>query len=309
METLFGQNQSAPKSGDIMDSSQANFAKDVLDASRDKPVIVDFWAPWCGPCKQLTPALEKTVTAAKGAVKLVKINIDENQALAQQLRIQSIPTVYAFYQGRPVDGFMGALPESQLKEFIAKLVQVTGGAAEGSEAAQLAEAVAHAKQALEAGDMMTASQIFSELLQIDPANPDAIGGMTRAYLKAGDLARAKQTLATAPKEHANHAEIAAARAAIELAEQAEKAGPAAELQAQVDANPNDHQARYDLAMALYAGGQREEAIDQLLDIVKRDRKWNEEGARKQLVKFFEALGPMDPLTVAARKRLSSILFS
>ncbi|MGE0153867.1 MAG: thioredoxin [Reyranellaceae bacterium] len=308
METILGQNQTAPAGGDIVDSTQARFAKDVLDASREKPVIVDFWAPWCGPCKQLTPLLEKTVTAAKGAVKLVKINIDENQALAQQLRIQSIPTVYAFYQGRPVDGFMGALPESQLKEFVGKLIQVAGGAG-GGEAAQLAEAVAQAKQALDAGDMMTASQIFAEVLQIDPGNAEAIGGMTRAYLKAGDVARAKATLATAPKEHANHAEIAAARAAIELAEQAEKAGPAAELKAKVEADPKNHQARFDLAMALYAGGEREAAIDALLEIVRRDRKWNDEAARKQLVKFFEALGAMDPLTVDARKRLSSILFS
>jgi putative thioredoxin len=308
METLLGQNQPAA-GGDIMDSTQARFAKDVLDASRDKPVIVDFWAPWCGPCKQLTPALEKVVTAAKGAVKLVKINIDENQALAQQLRIQSIPTVYAFYQGRPVDGFMGALPESQLKEFIAKLMQTTGANGAGDEAAQLAEVIAHAKQALESGDMMTASQIFAEVLQHDPANPEAIAGMTRAYLKAGDVSRAKATIATAPQEHTNHADIIAARAAIELAEQAEKAGPVTELKAQVEADPKNHQARFDLAMALYAGGEREAAISELLEIVRRDPKWNEEGARKQLVKFFEALGPMDPLTIDARKRLSSILFS
>jgi putative thioredoxin len=309
MESLIGQTKTAAAGGDIIDSSQANFAKDVLDASRDRPVIVDFWAPWCGPCKQLTPALEKTVTAAKGAVKLVKINIDENQALAQQLRIQSIPTVYAFYQGRPVDGFMGALPESQLKEFIAKLMQVTGAAPGGDEAAQLAEVLAHAKEALDSGDMMTASQIFSEVLQHDPANVDAIAGMTRCYLKTGDVERAKQILATAPKEHANHAEIVAARAAIELAEVAKKAGPVNDLKAKVEADPKDHQSRFDLAMALYAGGEHQSAVDELLEIVRRDRKWNEEGARKQLVKFFEARGPMDPMTIDARKRLSSILFS
>jgi len=307
MEALFGQKQAATQGGDIIDSSTANFAKDVLDASRDRPVIVDFWAPWCGPCKQLTPALEKVVKDAKGAVKLVKINIDENQALAQQLRIQSIPTVYAFFQGRPVDGFMGALPESQLKEFIAKLMQVSG--AGGGEAAELAAVLAEAKQALDGGDMMTASQIFAEVLQHDPANPDAIGGMTRCYLKAGDVARAKQTLETAPKEHANHAEIVAARAAIELAEQAEKAGPVNDLKAKVEADPKNHQARLDLATALYAGDQREAAVDELLEIVRRDRKWNEEAARKELVKYFEAMGPMDPLTIDARKRLSSILFS
>jgi putative thioredoxin len=308
METLLGQTPPA-SGGDIIDSTQARFAKDVLDASRDKPVIVDFWAPWCGPCKQLTPALEKVVTAAKGAVKLVKINIDENQALAQQLRIQSIPTVYAFYQGRPVDGFMGALPESQLKEFIAKLMQTTGANGAGDEAAQLAEVLAHAKEALDSGDMMTASQIFSEVLQHDPANPEAIGGMTRCYLKSGDIERAKNTLGTALKEQANHAEIVAARAAIELAEAAKQAGPVNDLKAKVQANPKDHQARFDLALALYASGEREGAVDALLEIVRRDRKWNEEGARKQLVKFFEALGPMDPLTIDARKRLSSILFS
>ncbi|MDF3072671.1 MAG: co-chaperone YbbN [Alphaproteobacteria bacterium] len=308
METLLGQTPPAT-GGDIIDSTQAQFAKDVLDASRDKPVIVDFWAPWCGPCKQLTPALEKVVTAAKGAVKLVKINIDENQALAQQLRIQSIPTVYAFYQGRPVDGFMGALPESQLKEFIAKLMQTTGAPAGGDEAAQLAEVLAQAKEALDSGDMMTASQIFSEVLQHDPANVEAIAGMTRCYLKSGDIERAKNTLAAAPKEQANHAEIVAARAAIELAEAAKQAGPVNDLKAKVQANPKDHQARFDLAMALYASGEREGAVDALLEIVRRDRKWNEEGARKQLVKFFEALGPMDPLTIDARKRLSSILFS
>ena len=307
MEALFGQKQAAAQGGDIIDSSTANFAKDVLDASRDRPVIVDFWAPWCGPCKQLTPALEKVVKDAKGAVKLVKINIDENQALAQQLRIQSIPTVYAFFQGRPVDGFMGALPESQLKEFIAKLMQVSG--AGGGEAAELAAVLAEAKQALDGGDMMTASQIFAEVLQHDPANPDAIGGMTRCYLKAGDVERAKQTLETVPKEHANHAEIVAARAAIELAEQAEKAGPVNDLKAKVEADPKNHQARLDLATALYAGGQREAAVDELLEIVRRDRKWNEEAARKELVKYFEAMGPMDPLTIDARKRLSSILFS
>ena len=307
MESFIGQTKPAAGGGDIVDSSTASFAKDVLDASRDRPVIVDFWAPWCGPCKQLTPVLEKAVTAAKGAVKLVKVNIDENQALAQQLRIQSIPTVYAFYQGRPVDGFMGALPESQLKEFVGKLVQMTGAGA--SEAAQLAEVLAEARQALESGDMMTASQIFAEVLQHEPGNPDAIGGLARCYLKAGDRARARQTLDSAPKEHAGHAEIVAARAAIDLAEQAEKAGPANELRAKVEAEPANHQARFDLAMALYAGGQREAAIDELLEIVRRDRKWNEEAARKQLLKFFEAIGLMDPLTVDARKRLSTILFS
>jgi len=303
METLI-----APKAGaaaDIIDSSTASFAKDVIDASRDRPVIVDFWAPWCGPCKQLGPALEKVVTGAKGAVKLVKINIDENQALAQQLRIQSIPAVYAFFQGRPVDGFMGAIPESQVKQFVERLVQASGGDASGG----LDEILAHAKEALAAGDVALATQIYTEVNQAEPGNPDAIAGLARIKIAAKDLAGAKQILATAPKEAENHADIVAARTAIELAEQAESAGPVNELKAKVEANPKDHQTRFDLAMALYAAGQRAEAVDELLELVRRDRKWNEEAGRKQLVKFFEALGPMDPLTIDARKRLSSILFS
>ena len=303
METLI-----APKAGagaDIIDGSTASFAKDVIDASRDKPVIVDFWAPWCGPCKQLGPALEKVVTGAKGAVKLVKINIDENQALAQQLRIQSIPAVYAFFQGRPVDGFMGAVPESQVKQFVERLVQAAGGDASGG----LNEVLEHAKAALAAGDMALATQIYTEVLQVEPANAEAIAGMARIRLQANDIPGARGMLANVPKEIANHAEIVAARSAIDLAEQAQSAGPVNELKAKVEANPKDHQSRYDLAMALYAGGQREEAVEQLLDLVRRDRKWNDEAARKQLVKFFEALGPMDPLTIDARKRLSSILFS
>ncbi len=303
METLIAAKAGAAAS--IIDSSTANFAQDVIDASRERPIIVDFWAPWCGPCKQLGPALEKVVTNAKGAVALVKINIDENQALAQQLRIQSIPAVYAFFQGRPVDGFMGAVPESQVKQFVDRLVQTSGGDASGG----LAEVLEHAKEALAAGDVALATQIYTEVQQVEPGNPEAIAGLARIKIQAKDLAGAKEILATAPKEIGNHAEIVAARTAIELAEQAESAGPVNELKAQVEANPQDHQARFDLAMALYAAGQREEAVEQLLDVVRRDRKWNEEAARKQLVKFFEALGPMDPLTIDARKRLSSILFS
>jgi putative thioredoxin len=303
METLIAAKAGA--AADIIDGSTASFAKDVIDASREKPVIVDFWAPWCGPCKQLGPALEKVVTGAKGAVKLVKINIDENQALAQQLRIQSIPAVYAFFQGRPVDGFMGAIPESQVKQFVDRLVQSSGGDASGG----LNEILDHAKEALAAGDAALAEQIYSEVLQAEPGNADAIAGLARVKLQAKDIAAAKAILAKAPKEAEKHAEILAVRTAIDLAEQARSAGPVNELKAKVEANAKDHQARFDLAMALYAAGQREEAVDQLLDLVRRDRKWNEEAGRKQLVKFFEALGPMDPLTIDARKRLSSILFS
>ncbi len=303
MESLIANKAGA--GADIIDSSTATFAKDVIDASRERPVIVDFWAPWCGPCKQLGPVLEKVVTAAKGAVKLVKVDIDQNQALAQQLRIQSIPAVYAFFQGRPVDGFMGALPESQVKQFVERLVQAAGGDATGG----LAEVLDHAKQALAAGDAALAQQIYEEVLQAEPGNPDSIAGLARIKLEAKDIDSARQMLATAPKEAEKHAEIAAVRTAIDLAEQAEAAGPVAELKAKVEADPKDHQSRLDLAMALYAGGQREEAVDQLLELVRRDRKWNEEAGRKQLVKFFEAMGPTDPLTVEARKRLSSILFS
>lgn len=303
MESLIANKAGA--GADIIDSSTATFAKDVIDASRERPVIVDFWAPWCGPCKQLGPVLEKVVTAAKGAVKLVKVDIDQNQQLAQQLRIQSIPAVYAFFQGRPVDGFMGAIPESQVKQFVERLVQAAGGDATGG----LAEVLDHAKQALAAGDVALAQQIYEEVLQAEPGNADSIAGLARIKLDAKDIDGAKQMLATAPKEAEKHAEIAAVRTAIDLAEQAEAAGPVAELKSKVEANPKDHQSRLDLAMALYAGGQREEAVDQLLELVRRDRKWNEEAGRKQLVKFFEAMGPMDPLTVEARKRLSSILFS
>ena len=303
METLIAAKAGA--AADIIDSSTASFAKDVIDASREKPVIVDFWAPWCGPCKQLTPALEKVVTGAKGAVKLVKINIDENQQLAQQLRIQSIPAVYAFFQGRPVDGFMGAVPESQVKQFVDRLVQSSGGDASGG----LNEILDHAKEVLAAGDAALAEQIYTEVLQAEPGNADSIAGLARVKLHAKDIAGAKAILAGAPKEAEKHAEIAAVRTAIDLAEQAEAAGPVTELKAKVEANPKDHQSRFDLAMALYAGGQREEAVDELLDLVRRDRKWNEEAARKQLVTLFEAMGPADPRTIEARRKLSGLLFS
>ena len=297
----------APADADLVkDSDQQRFAKDVLEASRTRPVIVDFWAPWCGPCKTLGPIIEKAVKNAKGAVQLVKVNIDENKMLAQQLRIQSIPAVYAFFQGRPVDGFMGALPESQVKQFIDRLVQATGGT---SGADQLAELLEHAKAALDSGDVALAARVYGELLQQEPENPSAIAGMAKCYMKSGDATRAKSLLAKLPPAIANHAEIAAVRSAIELAEQAEQAGPVAELEAKVAANPKDHQARLDLATALYAADNRQAAVDHLLESIRIDRKWNEEAARKQLLKYFEALGFSDPISVDGRKRLSSILFS
>jgi putative thioredoxin len=291
----------------IKNSSQAGFMADVVDGSRDVPVIVDFWAPWCGPCKQLGPMLEKAVREAKGAVRMVKVNVDEAQELAAQMRIQSIPAVYAFFQGRPVDGFVGALPESQIKAFVQRLMQLGGGEAGPS---PVEEALEAAKQALAENDLGTASAIYGQVLAHEPGNVAATAGLARAHLMAGDVQRARQLIDAVPKDQAGAAEIASVRSAIELAEQAGKAaGELGPLQQRLAQDPNDHQARFDLAMAQYAAGGREQAIDELLEIVRRNREWNEQAARKQLLKLFEAMGPTDELTVSARRRLSSILFS
>ncbi|PNQ97594.1 co-chaperone YbbN [Azospirillum argentinense] len=300
----------APAAGDLIkDSSDRAFMADVIEASQSVPVIVDFWAPWCGPCKQLGPILEKTVLAAKGKVRLVKIDTDKDPMIASQLRVQSIPAVYAFFQGRPVDGFMGALPESQVKAFVEKLVKLAG-AAGGGEGDILEEALAQAKEALEAGDTQTASEIYGEILQADPENLNAVAyaGLVRCLIVNDELARAKQMLDKVPEQIAKDKEIAAARSALEVAEQAANAGPIPELTEKVARNEDDHEARFDLALALFAAGRREAAVDELLELVRRDRAWNDEAARKQLVKFFEAFGPTDPLTVQSRRRLSSILF-
>jgi putative thioredoxin len=287
----------------ITNGSTATFMADVVDASHDVAVIVDFWAPWCGPCKQLGPAIEKAVRDARGAVRLVKINIDENPELAQQMRIQSIPAVYAFKDGRPVDGFVGALPESQVKQFVGRL-------AAGGGPSPIEEAVALAKEALAAGDAPRAGNIFTQVLQHEPENIEALAGLARIALDRKDYAKARDILARVPADGANHQDVVAVRTGLELAEAGDKAaGAVGEFKARLERDPKDHQARYDLAAALFAAGQREEAIDQLLELVRRDRAWNEEAARKQLVKFFEAMGHSDPLTVAARRRLSSILFS
>ena len=308
METILGGAAAAVNGADLIkNGTTASFMADVVDASHDAAVVVDFWAPWCGPCKQLGPALEKAVRDARGKVRLVKVDIDQNPEIAQQMRIQSIPAVYAFKDGRPVDGFVGALPESQVKQFVSRLASSAGAAAGPS---PIEEAVALAKEALAAGDMPRAANIFGQVLEHEPGNVDALAGVARAAIARKDFAKARQTLDRAPPEAAAHAEIAAARTALELAESGEKSkGALGELRQRIARDPKDNQARLELAAALFGSGEREPAIDELLELVRRDRAWNEEAARKQLLKFFEAMGPTDPLTVATRKRLSSILFS
>jgi putative thioredoxin len=286
----------------VVDTTTQTFMKDVIEESKRQPVLVDFWAPWCGPCKQLTPILEKAVKAAKGAVKLAKMNIDEHPAIPGQMGIQSIPAVIAFVNGQPADGFMGALPESQVNAFLERL---TKGKA-GTESKDLLKA---ADEALAANNPAAAADIYAQLLTEDGGNVTALAGLARCYVQTGALEQAKQTLAMVPEAKRSDTAVAAARAALELAEQAKSAGPVDELERKVAADPLDHQARFDLAVALNAKGKRAEAVNHLIDIVKRDRKWNEDGARKQLVQFFEAWGPTDEATIDGRRRLSSILFS
>jgi putative thioredoxin len=293
----------------VKDSTDRDFMVDVIEASRDVPVIVDFWAPWCGPCKQLGPIIEKLVRAAKGAVRLVKIDTDQHPMIASQLRVQSIPAVYAFFQGRPVDGFMGAKPESELKAFIEKLVKLAKASGVGSPGDILEEAFAQAKGMMEAGDLQGALDLYGEILHAEPENAQAYTGMVRCLIAAKDLENAKAMLAQAPESMAKDKELANVRAALEVAEQAANAGPIPELLEKVAHDANDHGSRFDLAMALFAAGKREAAVEELLQIVRRDRTWNEDAARKQLVKFFEAFGPTDPLTVQTRRKLSTILFS
>jgi putative thioredoxin len=286
----------------IKESSTAGFKADVLDASREVPVIVDFWAPWCGPCKQLTPVIEKVVRSFGGKIRLVKINIDEHPAIAGQLRVQSIPTVYAFLDGRPVDGFQGALPESQVKAFVDRLVGDSMGA-------DLAEAVAEGNKLLEAGDVQSAAEIFAAVIKEDRENLEAIAGLARVYLITGDLERAEQTLSIVPPDKKANQAVASVRAAIELARHGAAPDKTGELEAAIESNPADHQARIDLAMAYAAAGNKESAVDQLLESFRRDKGWNDQAARKQLVQFFEAWGPKDPATLDGRRRLSSLLFS
>jgi putative thioredoxin len=289
----------------IKETTTQSFMKDVIEESKRQPVLIDFWAPWCGPCRQLTPLLEKAVRAAKGRVKLVKMNIDEHPAIPGQMGIQSIPAVIAFVNGQPADGFMGAVPESQINAFIDKLTKGMPVAGEPN----IAEILQEAEAVLAEGDAPGAAQIYAEVLAHDSTNIPALAGLAKCYVTSGAIEQAKQTLAMVPESKRNDAAVKAVQAAIDLAEQAQAVGPVTELEQKVAANPLDHQARFDLATALNAAGKRSEATDQLLQIVRRDRKWNDDGARKQLVQFFEAWGGADEATVEGRKRLSTVLFS
>jgi|SRR5690242_11572324 len=288
--------------GLVKDTTTQSFMKDVIEESRRQPVLVDFWAPWCGPCRQLTPVLEKVVRAAKGRVKLVKMNIDEHPAIPRQLGVQSIPAVFAFADGQPADGFLGALPESQVTAFIERLTKDRIGG-------DTAELLKAADAALVEGDPTSAAEVYAGILAEDAGNVQALAGLARCYVETGAIEQAKQTLAMVPESKRNDSSVAAAQASLELAEQASSLGPIGELEQRVAANPLDHQARFDLALALNAKGRKSEAVDQLLEIVRRDRKWNDDGARKQLVQLFEAWGPADEVTIEGRKRLSSILFA
>ena len=285
----------------IKNTTTKDFMRDVIDASRDVPVLVDFWAPWCGPCRQLTPILEKAVRGAKGAVKLVKLNIDDHPEIPGQMGIQSIPAVFAFQDGRPVDGFMGALPESRVAAFIARLV--------GDAVADTAADIEAAEAALASGDLNTAAQLFGEVLQQDGENVQAIAGLAKCYIKTDDLARAEQTLALVPPARAEAAPVASARAALELARKAVETGDVETLMAKLAAEPKEPQTRFDLALALNAKGDRNGALDELLTLVAKNRSWNDDAARKQLLQLFDAWGPADPATVSGRQKLSSLLFA
>ena len=286
----------------IKDTTEAEFMTDVVEASQEVPVIVDFWAPWCGPCKTLGPALEAAVTAARGKVRMVKINVDENQALAGQLRIQSIPTVYAFFEGRPVDAFQGALPPSELKAFVDKLAALAGDDGLGA-------ALEEGDRLLAEGAAVEAAQLFAAILGQEPESAAAFGGLARAHIAMGELDQAEALLANAPAGMETTKEVEAARAQLALARQAAEAGPVDELRAAVAADPADLQARFDLAQALYARGDAEAAIDELLELFRRDREWNEGAAKAQLFTIFDALKPNDPLVQKSRRRLTSMIFA
>ncbi len=300
---MFGMGETAAPAADlILDGTEATFMQDVIEASKDTPIIVDFWATWCGPCKQLTPALEAAVTAAKGKVRLVKIDVDKNQRIAGQLRIQSIPTVYAFWQGQPVDGFQGAQPGSEIKAFIDRVTALGGDGG-------LADAIAAAEDMLTEGAAADAAETFAAILGEEPENAAAYGGLCRSYLAIGDLDQTQALLDAAPAKIAKSLEVEAARAQLELARQAASAGPEDVLRRAVDADPANHQARFDLAIALNASGKVDAAVDELLDLFRRDREWNDAAAKAQLMIIFDALKPTDPIALKGRRRLSSMIFA
>ncbi|WP_435164643.1 thioredoxin [Falsirhodobacter sp. 1013] len=297
-----GDTTAAPKGDLIKDTTEATFLQDVIEASQEVPVIVDFWAPWCGPCKTLGPQLEAAVTAAKGKVKMVKVDVDQNQRIAAQLRVQSIPTVYAFWQGQPVDAFQGAVPQSEIKAFVEKLSALAGDGG-------LAEALEVAEQMLAEGAVTDAAETFAAILGEEPENAAAYAGLIRCQLAVGDLDQAQVMADAAPAKIAGSKEVDAARAQIALARQAANAGPEADLRAKVEADPEDPQARFDLAQALHASGKVEEAVDQLLDLFRRNRDWNDGAARAQLFTIFDALKPTDPIVLKGRRKLSSMIFA
>jgi len=297
----------APTDADLIkDTTEAQFMADVVEVSQTVPVIVDFWAPWCGPCKTLGPQLEDAVRAAKGAVKMVKLNVDEAQMIAGQLQIQSIPTVYAFFKGQPIDGFQGAVPQSEIKAFIDRVVAASGGEPAGD---GLADAVSAAEEMLAQGAVTDAAQTFAAVLGEDPAHAGAYSGLVRAHIALGELDQAEAILNGAPAEVSKTPELEAAFAQLELAKQAADAGPVADLKAAVEADPNDHQARFDLALALHANGDTEAAVAELLELFRRDREWNEAAAKTQLFTIFEALKPNDPVVLNGRRKLSSMIFA
>ncbi len=308
---LFGQPKepdiaSAPAGGYIFDATDADFEQRVLIPSMEKPVIVDFWAEWCGPCKQLGPMLEKAVNDTGGAVLMAKVDVDKNQGIAQALKIQSIPTVYAFFQGRPIDGFQGAVPESRLKTFIDQLVRISKEAA--PDAIDVPAVLKEAAQRLVSGDWEQAKELYAAILIQDPANAQAYAGIIRAAIAGGDVEMAQGLMDEAPDSIKKSGPLNEVKTALELA-QAKPAGSTKEFEEKLEKNADDHRARYDLAIAQFTAGEKEQGMDSLLEIIRRNRGWNENAARTQLLKFFEALGPADPLTLQGRRKLSSILFS